>query len=262
MTLNIILEASSLCWETKGRPIVSDIDVSVARGEILGLIGPNGSGKSTLLSMLAGLTKPTSGIVRLAGRPMHQMKRREIAQMLALVAQHSDTADRISVRDAVELGRTPWLSALRRWNNEDDLAVETALRAVDMVHMADRDWMSLSGGERQRIHIARAHAQQSQLLLLDEPTNHLDIHHQLAILDLIKSLSATSVVALHDMHHALHCDRILVMKGGRCVALGPTREILTSKLIRETFAVEAHLIRDPSGSSPVFSFKRISGKEM
>ena len=257
MTQDVILEARSLGWSVKGRSIVSGVDLSIRKGEILGLIGPNGSGKSTLLSMLSGLTKPTQGGVSLMGQAMGAMKRRQIARILALVSQYSDTADRITVRDAVELGRTPWLSVLHPWCDEDDLAVRQALNAVDMAHMAERDWMSLSGGERQRVHIARAHAQKPQLLLLDEPTNHLDIHHQLAILDLIKSLPVTSIVALHDMHHALHCDRIMVMKAGRCVALGPTREVLTGQLIRETFGVEARIIPDPDGGPSVFSFKRL-----
>ena len=257
MTQDVVLEARSLGWSIKGRSIVSGVDLSVRKGEILGLIGPNGSGKSTLLSMLSGLIKPAQGSIDLIGHAMGKMKRRQIARILALVSQHSDTADRITVRDAVELGRTPWLSALRPWCEADDLAVEQALKAVDMGHMAERDWMSLSGGERQRVHIARAHAQEPQLLLLDEPTNHLDVHHQLAILDLIKSLPATSIIALHDMHHALHCDRILVMKAGRCVALGPTREVLTGPLIRETFGVEAKIIPDPDGGPSVFSFKRL-----
>lgn len=253
-----LLEAVGLTRTAQGRAIVRDVDLTLKTGETLGLIGPNGSGKSTLLNMLAGLLAPSRGEVRLAGRPMARLSRREIARSIAFVAQQADTGDRISVRDAVELGRTPWLDALRPWSPEDDEAVNAALRAVGMLDMARRDWSTLSGGERQRVHIARAHAQRPRLLILDEPTNHLDIHHQIGILDLIEALSVTTVIALHDLHHALRCDRLLVMKQGRCVALGPPADVLTAPLIREIFAVEAELIPHPSGGRPVFAFQRLA----
>ena len=241
-----------------GHTIVSDINLSLQPGETLGLIGPNGSGKSTLLNMMAGLGRPSRGEVRLGGQPMARLRRRDIAQRVAYVAQQAETGDRICVRDAVELGRTPWLSALRRWGPRDDEAVSQALCAVGMLDMASRDWTSLSGGERQRVHIARAHAQATPVLLLDEPTNHLDIHHQIGILDLIAGLPTTTVIALHDMHHALRCDRILVMRNGRCAALGPPLDVLTPRLIGDIFAVEAELIAHPAGGRPVFSFQRLA----
>ena len=251
------LELHGAGYTVAGREIVTNVSVTLHKGEMLGLIGPNGSGKSTLLHIMAGLLPPSRGQVHLGGLPMARMPRRQIAQQLALVTQAAETGDRISVRDAVELGRTPWLGPLRPWGSEDDRAVTAALCAVDMQHMADRNWSSLSGGERQRVHIARAHAQNPQILLLDEPTNHLDIHHQLGILDLIAALPITTVIALHDMDHALRCDRIMVLQAGRCVALGPPQEILTPALIRNIFAVEADLIPHPSGPRPVFAFQRL-----
>jgi iron complex transport system ATP-binding protein len=199
MNVAPILEATGVTRIVQGKAIVRDVSVALQAGETLGLIGPNGSGKSTLLNMMAGLLRPSRGDVRLAGQAMASLRRRQIAQMVAFVAQQADTGDRISVRDAVELGRTPWLDALRPWSPDDDEAVTTALRAVGMEDMAGRDWSTLSGGERQRVHIARAHAQQPRLLILDEPTNHLDIHHQIGILDLIETLSVTTVIALHDL---------------------------------------------------------------
>lgn len=253
-----VLEVIRASRTVQGREILSDIDLSLRPGEVLGLIGPNGSGKSTLLNLMAGLLRPSKGEVRLEGQPMTRLRRRQIAQRLALVAQSAATDDRITVRDAVELGRTPWLGPLRPWGAEDDAAVTAALEAVSMTHLAGRDWSSLSGGERQRAHIARAHAQTPRILLLDEPTNHLDIHHQLGILDLIAGLGVTTVIALHDMHHALHCDRVMVLRGGRRVALGPPAEILTPALIRDIFAVDAQLIPHPGGGRPVFAFQRLS----
>ncbi|MFC0342077.1 ABC transporter ATP-binding protein [Paracoccus niistensis] len=253
-----ILELIGASRRVQGRDLVADVSLRLRPGEMLGVIGPNGSGKSTLLNMMAGLLPPTRGEVRLAGQSVTRLRRQQIAQRLALVSQAADTAERISVRDAVELGRTPWLGPLRPWGAKDDEAVQAALQAVGMERMAARDWSTLSGGERQRVHIARAHAQAPQLLLLDEPTNHLDIHHQLSILELVSQLPVTTVIALHDMHHALRCDRVMVMQSGRCVALGAPLDILTPALIREIFAVDARLIAHPAGGFPLFAFQRLA----
>ncbi|EEZ34265.1 ABC transporter, partial [Brucella sp. 83/13] len=128
----------------------------------LGIIGPNGSGKTTLLSLLSGIRRPRSGTVLLGNAPIQKFNRREIARRLALVEQQAETIERITARQAVELGRTPYLGALSPWSAADDAIVGKALENVDMAHLAGRCWHTLSGGERQRLHIARALAQEPQ----------------------------------------------------------------------------------------------------
>ncbi len=250
----MILSCENLGWETQGKEIVRDISITVNEGEKLGLIGPNGSGKSTFLRMLAGIRKPNMGSVYLDGQSMTQQRQRDIAQRVALVEQHADTADRISVRDAVELGRTPWLSALRGWGSQDDAIVARALTDVDLTGFNHRHWHTLSGGERQRVHIARALAQQPKVLLLDEPTNHLDIRHQLSILHLVTRLPVTAVIALHDLNQAMLCDRICVLQNGQLRAVGTPDEILTGDLLGEVFGVCAHFLTDPADQSRVIRF--------
>lgn len=248
------LSCDALGWSVKEKAIVSGVTLQVVTGEMLGLIGPNGSGKSTLLRMLAGIRKPSRGRVCLGKIPMTNLRQRDIARRLALVEQHADTEERIAVRDAVALGRTPFLTALRPWRTEDDTIVTRALDAVDLHGFDDRLWHTLSGGERQRVQIARALAQMPEILLLDEPTNHLDIRHQLAILHLVRGLSITSVIALHDLNQALLCDRICVLEAGRIVALGAPSDILTETRLRETFGVCGHFMTDPFDGTPVIRF--------
>lgn len=250
------LEARNLGWSVRGLPIVQDVNLAVRPGETLGLVGPNGSGKSTLLKMLAGIRKPTAGAVLLDGAPLGDLAPRRVARQLALVEQQAETGQRITVRDAVELGRTPWLSALKPFSEEDDAVVQRALAAVDMRSFTGRYWHTLSGGERQRVHIARALAQEPRLLLLDEPTNHLDIHHQLSILSLVAALPVTSVVALHDLNQALECDRLAVMERGRLVCVGTPGEVLTPERLRDTFAVHGSFLTDPADGSRVLRFQR------
>jgi len=240
------LSAQNLSWSAGGVEILRGVSLDVVEGEFLGIIGPNGSGKTTLLSLLSGLKRPRSGAVQLGEAPIERFNRREIARLLALVEQQAETTDRITARQAVELGRTPYLGPLSPWSAEDDAIVDQALAHVDMTHLAKRNWHTLSGGERQRLHIARALAQQPRILLLDEPTNHLDIGHQIGLLDLVRRQSWTTgmtvVAALHDLNHAaMFCDRIAVMDRGRLAALGAPRDVLTAARIRSIFGVDVEV---------------------
>lgn len=244
-----VLGCRGLGYRVKGAVLLRNVDLQVHRGETLGIVGPNGSGKSTLLKLLAGLLRPESGEVHLGGQGLQGLRRVEVARRLALVEQQASTEDSISVRDAVELGRTPWLSVLAPWSARDTAIVDQALDAVGMAHLAGRIWHSLSGGERQRVHIARALAQQPQILLLDEPANHLDIQQQLGILGLVQRLPVTTLIALHDLNQALGCDRLAVMDKGRLVALGAPLEVLTPQRLRETFGVLGHVLEDPLDGS-------------
>lgn len=233
------LSTHNVCWSVGHVEILREVSLTVNEGEFLGIIGPNGSGKTSLLSLLSGVRRSRSGEVKLNDIEIHKLKRREIARILALVEQQAGTTDRITARQAVELGRTPYLGALSPWSAQDDTIVDRALANVDMAHLADRCWHTLSGGERQRIHIARALAQEPQILLLDEPTNHLDIGHQIGLLDLVSRQKLTVVAALHDLNHAaMFCDRIAVMDKGRLVAIGTPRDVLRTECIRSVFGVD------------------------
>ena len=242
------LEAEALTRRAGGRPIVDGVTFALRPGEFLALVGPNGSGKSTLISMLAGLRRPHAGRLTLDGRPIADWRRADLARVLALVEQQAETAERLTAREVVELGRTPHLRSLRSPGERDRAVVDAALAAVDMEALAGRLWPSLSGGERQRLHIARALAQEPRLLLLDEPTNHLDVEHQLGLLALLRHRGASVIAALHDLDHAaLFADRVLVMERGRLAALGPPAEVLTPERIAAVFRVRASVERDADG---------------
>lgn len=254
------LEINGVSWNAGRQRIVHDVSFSVKTGELLGLIGPNGSGKSSLMRVIAGIYHPSQGSVHLQGHNLKSLRRRQIAQVMAMVSQTADTLDAISARDAVELGRTPWLSALQSWSEHDDQLVQEALRAVQMHEKQDRQWGQMSGGERQRIHIARALCQQPQILLMDEPTNHLDIHQQLALMDLVHSLPITKVLAIHDLNQAMRCDRLAVMYNGRLHAIGTPQQVLTQELMRDIFQVQADELTDPADGARVLRFRSLPGQ--
>jgi iron complex transport system ATP-binding protein len=253
------LTAENISFSVHGKPILHNVSLALRPGEYLGLIGPNGSGKSTLMRCLAGLSRPDSGRITLKGRPMAKIPANKRARHLALIEQQAETSDRITVHEAVELGRTPFLSPLRPWRPEDSAMVARALADVGMAEFAGRLWHTLSGGERQRVHIARALAQAPEILLLDEPTNHLDIRHQLSILALVRALPITKLIALHDLNQAMECDRLMLLHKGEVAACGTPEEVLTGERLRHVFGVEARFVPHAPDRPPLMHFTSAAG---
>lgn len=247
--------ARNLSWGVRRKTIVSDVSLTVAPGETLGLIGPNGSGKSSLLRLLAGLRRPATGQVEINGRDIGQVPRKALSREVAFVQQSAATDTNVTVADVVRLGRTPHRSALAGWSETDESAVTEALDRVGMTSRRRQAWQTLSGGERQRVHIARALAQAPQVMFLDEPTNHLDIHHQIEILRMVRDLDLTSIIALHDLNlAAMYCDRIVVLQGGSVCACGTPEEVLTPDLLRDVFRVSAHIDASADAGRPHIRF--------
>ena len=246
------LRLADLSAHLGGTPIVSDVDLVVQPGELVGLLGPNGSGKSTLLRTVYRALRPTAGAVWLNDHDVwRDLTVREAAQQIAAVVQEPGTDFTFSVAEMVLAGRIPHKGALRRDTNADAAAVWSALERVGMAQRAHRLMHTLSGGEKQRVLLARALAQQPRLLVLDEPTNHLDVAAQLNQLELLRELRLTTLVALHDLNLAAgYCDRVYVLHAGRVAAAGPVSDVLTPDLLAQVFAVRAHRGTHPLTGAP------------
>ncbi|WP_104164203.1 ABC transporter ATP-binding protein [Cryobacterium sp. N22] len=239
------LQAHRVSWRRGGTLVIDDVTLCPEPGSTVGLLGPNGSGKSSLLRLLQGVSAPDAGTITLDGADLTSVRRRHVARTVATVTQHAETDVDILVRDVVRLGRTPYRSLFGGDTAEDARAIDRALAHVGLTDKAERLWHTLSGGERQRAHIARALAQEPTELLLDEPTNHLDIRHQLELLALVAALPVTAIVALHDLNlAAMFCDSVLVLQGGRAVAGGSPRDVLTPELIGDVYGVRARVAED------------------
>jgi iron complex transport system ATP-binding protein len=240
-TVGPIVDARAVSFRYGRTAALAEASVSARPGEFVGLVGPNGAGKSTLIRLVAGLLAPVAGTVRLDGLDPARAPRRHVARLCALVPQEPRVVGAFTVRDAVMMGRAPHQGFLALPGALDRGAVEGALQACDLVHLADRRVDALSGGERRRVFFARALAQEPRVLLLDEPTAFLDLGHQVAVMRMAQAAARGGLcvlAVLHDLNlAAAACDRLVVMSRGRVVAEGAPAAVLTAERVREVWGV-------------------------
>ncbi|MGA5304259.1 ABC transporter ATP-binding protein [Nucisporomicrobium flavum] len=234
-----------------GVDVVDGVDLDVADGAWVTIIGPNGAGKSTVLRAVGGLV-PYAGTIALGGVALEALSRRDRARTVATVPQHPVVPPAMLVYDYVLLGRTPYIRALGRESASDLAVVGEVLAALDLEAFAERRLDTLSGGERQRAFLARALAQGARTLLLDEPTSALDIGHQQEVLELVDRLRGerglTVLATMHDLSTAgEYADRLVLLAGGRVVAHGTAREVLTEDLLAEHYRVRVKVIDGEQG---------------
>ena len=237
--------------------ILHRVTLTVERGEVLALAGPNGAGKSTLIRVVSGVLPPKSGCICWEGRDLLRLPARERARLVAVVPQARHLPPMFTVRQAVALGRTAYLSWLGALGESDHAAVARALTQTDLLPLADRPLGRLSGGEQQRVLLARALAQETPILLLDEPTTHLDLRHQANILGLVRRLSSERRMAVlmvvHDLNLASRfADRLALFAEGRVVRLGPPAEVLTAEAVWQVYRTPVEIWRNGDGRPVVY----------
>jgi manganese/iron transport system ATP-binding protein len=203
---------------------LTNVDLAVGRGELVGLIGPNGAGKTTLLRTVLGLLAPVTGQVRVAGEAARPGR-----TPIGYVPQRHDFAFDfpISVANAVATGLTGRLGPLRRPDAAAWEAVVEALGRVRMADLADRPIGQLSGGQRQRMLVARALALRPSVLLLDEPFTGLDMPTQELLSALFVDLASEGralLLTTHDIPSALYtCHRIALLNRSLVATDTPAR---------------------------------------
>jgi tungstate transport system ATP-binding protein len=221
-------------------PVVENLSLSVAPGEVVGIIGPSGVGKTTVLRLLALYLRPNEGAVELDGRAVwsvDESDRLALRRRIAMVFQEASLFDATVARN-VEYGlrvRQPWPVRVRDQFrsllgiDQPPEAVYEALDVVGMREKVDQEAHSLSGGEAQRVSFARALAYDPTYLLLDEPTSDLDPRNTGLIEEAILEARARGigvVVATHDMHQAERiADRVGVLLGDGFTEVGSTETI-------------------------------------
>lgn len=233
-------------------PVVRDVSLEVAPGEVLGLAGRNGAGKTTLFRVASRVISPDRGRVCVDGTPIAELSRRALARLVAVVPQDVTVAFPFRAGEVVLMGRAPHLSGLGFESPADVALAQRCMAELSIEHLAERLVSELSGGERQLVLVARALAQQPRVLLLDEPTSHLDLRHRTAVLERVRRFAdegGCAIVVSHDLTLAARsCDRIALLAGGVLAACGPPAEVLTVEHLRTVFDVEADVLQAPDGA--------------
>ncbi|MBV4473638.1 heme ABC transporter ATP-binding protein [Pseudomonas botevensis] len=251
-----MLRAHNLHIRRGRKTVLADVSLQLKPGEVLGVLGPNGAGKSTLLGALCGELAASDGEVLLDDRTLKDWSGQQRAQRMAVLPQVSTLDFAFSVEEVVGMGRLPWQSGRVR----DDEVVAEALLAADAGHLGGRSYLALSGGERQRVHLARVLAQlwpgqAGQTLLLDEPTSMLDPLHQHTTLQAVREFAdrgAAVLVILHDLNLAArYCDRLLLLEGGRPVALDTPQQVLRPDSLKAVFGLEVLVQQHPERGHPL-----------
>lgn len=199
-------------------PVLMGINLELHAGEYMALMGPSGSGKSTLLNLIAGLDRPTSGLVRVVGQDLGQTSEGELARWrsrhIGFIFQLYNLIPVLTAYENVELP----LTLTRLSKRERDDHVRAALEVVGLSDRMDHYPRQLSGGQEQRVAIARAIATDPTLLVADEPTGDLDAASATEILDLMQRLNQefgkTLVVVTHDPNAAARAGRLLHLEKG------------------------------------------------
>ncbi|MGA9076894.1 MAG: ABC transporter ATP-binding protein [Acidimicrobiales bacterium] len=231
-----ILSVVNLSVSLAGREILRDVSFTCDAGEFIGLIGSNGAGKTTLLRVILGLTAPTSGSVRVAGR-----ERSSRNPLIGYVPQKIglDPDMPIRARDLVGLGIDGHRFGIPRPTAKRNALIDEMLAAVDATRFADARVGNLSGGEQQRIMIAHALISRPRLLLLDEPLANLDIRSEQEVVSLVARIAAEQNVAVLFAAHGMNpllpvMDRVAYIARGR-VAIGTTAEVVTTESLSRLY---------------------------
>lgn len=250
-----MLKIQDLTLSYNDRPVLAGVSLQVAAGEVLALIGPNGAGKTSLIRAISGVLHPQAGSIHIDVDNIAALTELERARKVSVVPQSTQLPPAFTVYECVALGRTPHLSWLGRLQAADRAKIDWAMEATGSAALKERRAGQLSGGEQQRVLLARALAQDCPILLMDEPTAHLDLHHQVAILSLVRQLarenSLAVLIAMHDLNlAALFADRLALLVDGQIRSIGTPEQVLTVQNLQQAYQVPLDIITNPNSQAP------------
>jgi len=235
-----LVQLNKVCYQyPDGRSALDGVSFTITHGEAVGIVGGNGAGKSTLLLHLVGILFPGEGQVKVGDLPVTKKTLPLVRQRVGLVFQDPD--DQLfmtSVYEDVAFGPRNY----KLPEDEVERRVNKALDTVGISHLKDRPPYKLSGGEKRAAAIAAVLAMEPDILVMDEPTAALDPRARRRLINLLRDFTHTKIVTSHDLELVCDlCQRTIVLKEGKVIADGPTREVLSDEALMEESALEVPL---------------------
>ncbi|MCY7966778.1 ABC transporter ATP-binding protein [Bacillus haynesii] len=217
---------------------LTDINLTIDKGEFVGIMGPSGSGKTTLLNMIATIDEPTTGEILINGQNPHVLKKEKLAKFrrreLGFVFQDFNLLPTLTVEENIVLPLTLDGEKVREMKRKaNDLAEKLGITQI----MKKRTY-EISGGQAQRAAIARAMIHSPKLLLADEPTGNLDSKSSKDVMEMLESINrnekATMMLVTHDAQAASYCNRVVFIKDGKLyseINRGDNRQAFFQKIL-------------------------------
>lgn len=254
-----VIRAKDLNYSYTGKDsleVLKGVNINFERGLFYSIIGPNGSGKTTLLKCLNGMLKCKKDTIFLNNLDITSLSPNKIARNVSFVPQNTIVDFEFSAFDIVLMGRSPYLKSFQSESKEDLLIAEISMVSTNTWHLRDKNINEISGGERQRVIVARALAQHCPIMLLDEPVSMLDIHHQVELLNtvrtIVKNTRTTAISVMHDLNMAArYSDRIILLQDGKIVSEGMPNDVLTEENISQVYNLRVKLISSSFSSSRI-----------
>lgn len=256
---NIILKTDQLSIgytsKKKQNIIASNINISIKKGQLIGLIGANGIGKSTLIRTLSNVQNPLKGDIFINNKTMNKYNGLELAKVMSLVLTENVASKNLSVFELVALGRQPYTNWVGSLSENDIEKVNQAIEYANISSLIDSNCFELSDGQLQKVMLARALAQDTDLIILDEPTTHLDMYHKAYILKLLQKLTQetgkTILFSSHEIDLAIQlCDTVIVMTKDGVISDKPSN-LIANGVLNSLFPKDLISFDEKSGSFKV-----------
>lgn len=236
------IEISDLSFAYGKRAVLDELCFTASLGECVYLLGPNGCGKTTLFRCLLGQLSPTSGKIKVLGRPIEDYSTSQLARKVAYIPQEHSAGFNYSVLEMVLMGVCPQLSPFSKPNREHEKTALLSLERLGIAELSDKGINEISGGERQLALIARALTQNVRILVMDEPTASLDYGNQIRVQGQMKALAKEGYLVLQSAHNPQHAmlfaSRVAAMWEGRICAVGAPKETVTPELMQKLYGLK------------------------
>ena len=253
---HIVLETKNLSIgytsKKKVNEVAASINISLQKGQLVGLVGANGIGKSTLLRTLTNVQKPLEGDIYINSKSLFDFEPIELAKQLSLVLTEQIASKNLSVFELVALGRQPYTNWVGNLSQRDIDITNKAIHQANIETLSTKKCFELSDGQLQKVMIARALAQDTDLIILDEPTTHLDMYHKAYILKLLQKLAKetgkTILFSSHEIDLAIQlCDVMIVMTKDDVVS-GQPCQLIENGTFNTLFPKDLIAFDEKSGS--------------